>query len=91
MVNKVVSTKLTEEEHTALLDACSIEGQTPSSFIRATIVERLIPKEVRVEQPSGKKEDGSRELRPIPPTNKGISELEKLIRLHRSQNASVKS
>jgi hypothetical protein len=43
MVNRVVSTKLTEEEHSTLLDACNNEGLTPSSFIRAVLMDRLRP------------------------------------------------
>ncbi|TLY05801.1 MAG: hypothetical protein E6K92_00785 [Thaumarchaeota archaeon] len=41
MVNRVVSTKLTEEEHTALLDACNNLGHTPSAFMKAVIMDRL--------------------------------------------------
>jgi hypothetical protein len=41
MVNRVVSTKLTEEEHSTLLEACNTEGRTPSSFIKSAILQRL--------------------------------------------------
>jgi len=43
MVNRVVATKLNEEEHTKLLDACSIEGCTPSFLIRDAILKRIEP------------------------------------------------
>ncbi len=43
MVNRVVATKQNEEEHTKLLDACSTEGCTPSSFIRDAILKRIEP------------------------------------------------
>jgi len=43
MVNRVVATKLNEEEHTKLVDACSTEGCTPSSFIRDAILKRIEP------------------------------------------------
>lgn len=41
MVYRVVSTKLTEDEHTALLDLCGQQGVTPSAFTRSVILERL--------------------------------------------------
>ncbi len=37
MGNRVVSTKLTDEEHQKLIDACGIAGQSPSAFIRGLI------------------------------------------------------
>jgi len=43
MVNRVVATKLNEEEHTKLLDVCSTEGCTPSSLIRDAILKRIEP------------------------------------------------
>jgi len=43
MVNKVVATKLTEDEHTKLLDACNTEGCSPSSLIRDAILKRIEP------------------------------------------------
>jgi len=41
MVNRVVATKLTEEEHSKLLDTCNREGCTPSSLIRDAILKRF--------------------------------------------------
>ena len=41
MVDRVVSTKLTEEEHDKLLDACNREGCTPSSLIKDAIMKRI--------------------------------------------------
>lgn len=42
---RVVSTKLTEEEHARLLDACNGKGCTPSALIKEAIMEKLQPKE----------------------------------------------
>ncbi len=41
MVNRVVATKLNEEEHTKLLDACNSIGCTPSAFIKKAILESV--------------------------------------------------
>jgi len=38
---RVVSTKLTEEEHRKLLDACNRDGCTPSSFTKQAIMEKI--------------------------------------------------
>jgi hypothetical protein len=38
MVFRVVSTKLTEEEHTRLLDVCNLIGCTPSNLIREALL-----------------------------------------------------
>jgi len=43
MVNRVVATKLTEEEHTQLLDVCNREGCTPSSLIHDAVLKRIEP------------------------------------------------
>ncbi len=51
MVFRVVSTKLTEEEHGVLLDVCNIIGCTPSNLIREAILkiinqeQRTVPRE----------------------------------------------
>lgn len=49
MVYRVVSTKLTEEEHVKLLSICNKAGCTPSSLIKESIMRRIneeaIPKE----------------------------------------------
>ncbi|MCH7560161.1 MAG: hypothetical protein IIC67_02125 [Thaumarchaeota archaeon] len=41
MVYKVVSTKLTEEEHSKLLDECNRQGCTPSHLIKNAILNQL--------------------------------------------------
>ena len=41
MVYRVVSTKLTEEEHTKLIDLCSRTGTTPSSLLRQAVMEKI--------------------------------------------------
>jgi len=38
MVYKVVSTKLTEEEHTKFLEFCNKKGNSPSAMIKQTIL-----------------------------------------------------
>ena len=43
MVYKVVSTKLTEEEHSKFLDTCNQEGLTPSALIKESIMMRIDP------------------------------------------------
>jgi len=43
MVNRVVATKLTEEEHSKLLDLCNTQGCTPSALLKEAIMERLKP------------------------------------------------
>ena len=40
-MQKVVSTKLTEDEHAKLLDMCNTQGCTPSSFIKQAIMEKI--------------------------------------------------
>ena len=44
-MQKVVSTKLTEDEHTKLLDLCNTQGCTPSSLIKQVIMEKIDQKE----------------------------------------------
>ena len=44
-MQKVVSTKLTEDEHAKLLDMCNRLGCTPSSFIKQAILEKIDQKE----------------------------------------------
>ena len=46
-MQKVVSTKLTEDEHTKLLDVCSTHGYTPSSLIKQAIMEKIDQKETK--------------------------------------------
>jgi len=41
MVYRVVSTKLTEEEHSRLLDICNIMGCTPSYLMKDMIMQRI--------------------------------------------------
>ena len=49
MVNRVVATKLTDEEHNKLLDACNKEGCTPSSFIKNALLEKIMPRQEKSE------------------------------------------
>lgn len=57
MSTRVVSTKLTEEEHTKLMDACNEKGCTPSNLIKEAVLEKIGLKE------ETKKELGNSELR----------------------------
>lgn len=50
MVNRVVATKLTDEEHTKLLDLCNKEGCTPSAFIKNALLEKIMPKQEKSEE-----------------------------------------
>jgi len=43
MVNRVVATKLTEEEHSKLLDLCNTQGCTPSALLKEAIMKRIQP------------------------------------------------
>ena len=43
MVNRVVATKLSEEEHSKLLDLCNTQGCTPSALLKEAIMERIKP------------------------------------------------
>ena len=43
MVYKVVSTKLSEDEHERLLELCNQEGLTPSALIKESIMIRIDP------------------------------------------------
>jgi len=45
MVNRVVATKLTEEEHSKLIDFCNSKGCTPFSLIKEAILEKISQKE----------------------------------------------
>jgi hypothetical protein len=90
MVNRVVSTKLTEEEHATLLDACNNEGLTPSSFIRAVLMDTLRPAD---QQARGLEESASTAIaeneNPEPKerssTKEPGSEIMKLIRMGQKQ------
>lgn len=48
---KVVSTKLSEEEHTKLLDTCNSKGCTPSSMIRDAILNQMDVYKNKSEEP----------------------------------------
>ena len=41
MVYRVVSTKLTEEEHDRLLEICNRDGCTPSAIIKEAVISRI--------------------------------------------------
>ena len=55
MVNRVVATKLTEEEHTKLIDLCNGKGCTPSAFLKEIISEKISPiqKQEVAQKPKG--------------------------------------
>lgn len=56
MYDKVVSTKLTEEEHDNLLELCNKIGCTPSNIIRKTLLEK-IESEIHNEKIESKNEE----------------------------------
>lgn len=56
MYDRVVSTKLTDEEHNNLLELCNKIGCTPSNIIRKTILEK-IESEIQKEKIESKNEE----------------------------------
>ena len=46
MVNRVVSTKLTEEEHSKVLEICNDNGMTVSSMLKRALLD-LLKKEIK--------------------------------------------
>jgi len=46
MVYKVVSTKLTEDEHTKFLDFCNKKGISPFAFIKESIFNQMEKQEI---------------------------------------------
>ena len=70
MVNRVVATKLTEEEHTRFLDVCNQEGCTPSALIKKAILREI-------EEPT--KEEEKKEEKDL--TKLDYSELSRLLDL----------
>ena len=56
MYDKVVSTKLTEQEHNNLLELCNKIGCTPSNIIRKTLLEK-IESEIQNEKVEPKNEE----------------------------------
>ena len=85
---RVVSTKLTEEEHSRLLDVCNIVGCPPSALIRDAILKiinaeqktaekqfnptRILTKELNTKSQQAKKEFANVELAKL----LGIKEIE---------------
>lgn len=77
MVYRVVSTKLTEEEHEKLLDVCNKDGCTPSALLKKTITNKINDESESEKDESGSRELTSEELRKalgIKPKVLGISE-----------------
>ena len=64
MVNKVVATKLTEEEHSKLIDFCTSKGVTPSAVLRKAVIERINPveKPKEIESIETKEEPKNRDM-----------------------------
>lgn len=72
MVYRVVSTKLSEEEHAQLIDFCNGKGCTPSAFLKESINEMMNtekPKEIKsienLKEESQRKELSLDEIREI--------------------------
>jgi hypothetical protein len=92
MVYRVVSTKLTEDEHSSLIDKCNKQGRSPSLFIKEAILERIesgneekpaAPKEVLKAFES--KDERESDDRPSAEKITPESELMKFMRLCRAQ------
>jgi hypothetical protein len=62
MVNRTVATKLTEEEHSKLIDFCNDMGCTPSSLIKKVILEKISQKEGIKETETSDQKDSVDEL-----------------------------
>ena len=56
MYDRVVSTKLTDEEHNNLFELCNKIGCTPSNIIRKTLLEK-IESEIQNEKVESKNKD----------------------------------
>ncbi len=80
MVNKVVATKLTEEEHSKLIDFCTHKGVTPSALLREAIIEKinLIEKPKETESINTKEEPKNREM--------SITELAEKLGMNKTSN-----
>ena len=50
MVNRVIGTKLPEEQHTKFLELCNDRGCTPSELLREVIMEKIEPQEKPTEK-----------------------------------------
>lgn len=61
MVYRVVSTKLSEEEYSALLEECGTLGVTPSTFVRNRILEALNVEDPQLPAPKTKEEEKMKE------------------------------
>ena len=85
MVNRVVATKLTDEEHTQLLDACNKEGCTPSAFIKNALLDKITPKQESLLSDEVRKFVG---VTRVPKSNEAIPEkkhmtLEEMLRKYK--------
>lgn len=89
MVYRVVSTKLTEDEHNALIEECNKHGLSPSALIREAILETVSPTvekpktELNAQNSANARTEGNASLavRKVTPE----SELMKFMRLCRAQ------
>jgi len=64
--HRVVSTKLTEEEHSRLLDVCNTVGCTPSYLIKEAIMKMITPHQKTIQKESSLLQMLSKELNPKP-------------------------
>lgn len=82
MVYRVVSTKLTEEQHTVLLEECNKQGLTPSSLVRNAILDRLKARENILQNEADEPAAVQAEAQTRP-----LTALEKLMASHRKRKA----
>jgi hypothetical protein len=90
MVDRVVSTKLTEEEHNPLVDERNRSGFSPSHFMKMAIMEKVCPRNIQspgnsIAVPVEERKDVAAAIHT---PRKPETELEKIMRL---LNQSAKS
>ena len=80
MVNRVVSTKLTEEEHSRFMEICNDNGMTISSMLKRSIIDQIKKENNKRKKESSDKSNSEEEqlsINNIEETEKKISGAEK--------------
>ena len=65
MVNRVIGTKLPEEQHTKFLDLCNNRGCSPSELLREVILEKIEPQKESTEKIKPSKSKVDEELKKL--------------------------
>lgn len=76
MVNRVVSTKLTEEEHSRFMEICNDNGMTISSMLKRSIIDQIKKENSKRKKESSDKTNSDEEklnINNIEETEKKIS------------------